>query len=369
MDAEPLLKHLRDKKPQVIEQWLELMSEQISRGYNLSNMKYRGDIYFDYLTDLHIPTDRHPIQQSVAQWCERFEELGLQIIDIIQCSHLWRRSLLEVCGDSLPINLYQNICLRIDDFEATLCENYWQITVASIKEKDMAIHELHDDRMNLIGKMAASMAHEIRNPLTSIKGFIKLLRSNIRTLPVEKADAYLEFIENECNNMHMQVTGFLSFSKRPMVEEEMAPISVKQMLDYNLSLLRPRLINENVNLSVKIADDMTLRVQKLAIQQVLNNLINNGIDALADTKYDKKMMISAFEDHQKAYIHITNNGPEIPANLAKSLFAPFVTNKTNGTGLGLTICKQIMSKNDGDISFSSSAKETVFKLSFPKSAS
>lgn len=369
MDAEPFLKHLRDMKPQVIERWQKLMSEQISRGYNESSMKFRGDIYFDYLTDLHIPPESHPIQELVTEWCRRFEELELEIIDIIQCSHMWRRSLMEVCADLISVTLYQSICLRIDAFEAVLCKNYWQITVASIKEKDMAIHQLHDDRMNLIGKMAASMAHEIRNPLTSIKGFIKLLRSNVRTLPMEKTDAYLEFIEAECNNMHMQVTGFLSFSKRPMVEEEKAPISVKQILDYNLSLLRPRLINENVHLSVSVADNMILRVQKLAIQQVLNNLINNGIDALADTRYDKKMRISAFEDHQNAHIHITNNGPPIPPELAKSLFTPFVTNKTNGTGLGLTICKQIMSKNDGDISFISTAKETVFKLSFPKSAS
>ncbi|WP_028547476.1 sensor histidine kinase [Paenibacillus sp. UNC451MF] len=369
MDAEPLLKLLRDKKPLVIERWQQLMSERLTRNYNLSNMTRKGDIYFDYLTDLHIETDSHPILQKVPEWCQRFEELQLQIIDIIQCSHMWRRSLVEVCGDSLSIKLFQAICLRIDEFEAVLTESYWQTTVASIKEKDMAIHELHDDRMNLIGKMAASMAHEIRNPLTSIKGFVQLLRSNIRTLPVEKTDAYLEFIEAECNNMHMQVTGFLSFSKRPMVEEEMAPISVKQILDYNLSLLRPRLINENVHLNVNILDNMMLRVQKLAIQQVLNNLINNGIDALSDAKYDKKINITAFEDHLKAYIHITNNGPEIPTELAKSLFTPFVTNKTNGTGLGLTICKQIMSKNDGDISFKSTEEETVFMLSFPKSAS
>ncbi|GAA4855559.1 sensor histidine kinase [Paenibacillus vulneris] len=369
MDAEPLLKHVRDKKSQVIEQWQKLMEEQILRGYNVSNMMRRGDIYFDYITDLHIPPEQHPIRQLVDDWCGRFEELGLQIIDIIQCSHSWRRALLDVLGDSLPATLYHQICLRIDDFEGILCKHYWQITLASMIEKDTAIHQLHDDLMNLIGKMAASMAHEIRNPLTSIKGFIKLLRSNIHSLPKEKIDSYLEFIEDECNNMHMQVTGFLSFSKKPMVEEEKEPISVKQMLEYNLSLLRPRLINENVNLCVKIPEHMTLRVQRLGIQQVLNNLINNGIDALSQAKYDKKMKISAFEDQRKAYIHITNNGPPIPAELAKSLFVPFVTNKTNGTGLGLTICKQIMHKNDGEISFSSTDKETVFMLTFPKSAS
>ncbi|MFE5320406.1 sensor histidine kinase [Paenibacillus sp. NPDC056579] len=334
--------------------------------YNTASLNRKADVYFDYLTDLHIDMTEHPLQEVVPDWCAKYQELELEIIDIIRCSHLWRKSLIEVGSDFLTLKLFREICLRVDHFEVLLCENYWQRTISDLKEKDMAINQLHDDRITLLGKMAASMAHEIRNPLTSIKGFLQLLRTNLRALPMEKADAYLEFIEAECNNMHMQVTGFLSFSKRPIIEEELADTSLKQILEYNLSLLNPRLINENVVLKVDIPDSITLRVQKLAFQQVLNNLLNNGIDALSEVKYEKIISIKAFEDQDHTWIWIGNNGPAIPAELAKTLFAPFVTNKTNGTGLGLAICKQIMTKNNGDISFQSTDRETTFKLSFQR---
>ncbi|MCS7458977.1 HAMP domain-containing histidine kinase [Paenibacillus doosanensis] len=364
MDEEPLLKKIRNSKPQIVQFWLR-GAIKLSGLAGIEKLQRNGDRYFDYLLDIHIPAAAHPFQAVVPDWCARYSELKLQIIDIIDCSHRWRQAFFAYCGDWAPKDLLQAISMRIDYFEVRLCEGYWQRTVSSLKEKDMAIHQLHDDRINLLGKMAASMAHEIRNPLTSIKGFLKLLRSNIQSLPREKADAYLEFIEEECNNMHMQVTGFLSFSRRPIIEEEMAHIPVKQMIEYNLSLLNPRLINENVHLSISIADHLTLNCQRLAIQQVLNNLINNGIDALSEIKHEKKMEIHAFEESRGISIHISNNGPAIPAEISNTLFTPFVTNKTNGTGLGLAICKQIMSKNEGDITFQSSEEKTVFILTFP----
>ncbi|OXM87255.1 sensor histidine kinase [Paenibacillus rigui] len=369
MDIEPWLTEIKKRKTQYIEYWIEQFNDQFVDQYDHAALYKQGDTLFDFFVDLHIPAEEHSIQWLVDDWCRKYKEVNVHIIHIITGAHLWRKTFLEIESEVITIAQYRDISYRIDQFERVMCECYWNQAVSAMREKDQAIHALHDDRINLIGKMAASMAHEIRNPLTAIKGFLKLLSSSLRYPDPTKFQTYIGYIENECNNIHMQVTGFLSFSKRPIMEEEMAVLPIKPTLEYSLSLLNPRLINENVELTVSVPSGLFVKVQKLAFQQVLSNLINNGIDALSEIKYNKKMHISCFEDQETVHIHVSNNGPRIPEEISRTIFAPFVTNKADGTGLGLAICKQIMSKNNGDISFTSNEFATTFMLTFQKNAS
>ncbi|MFH5182013.1 sensor histidine kinase [Paenibacillus sp. TAB 01] len=369
MKIEPRLMELRDNKANLINYWIEQFNDQFVDRFEYGILYKQGEALFEFFIDLLKPAEEHPIQWKVDEWCRIYNEMNVHIIHIITGAHLWRKTFLEAGSDLVSLELYREISYRIDQFERVLCECYWNQAVSAMREKDQAIHALHDDRINLVGKMAASMAHEIRNPLTAIKGFLKLLSTGIQHADSNKGQTYIQYIENELNHIHMQVTGFLSFSKRPIMEEELAVLPLKPTLEYSLSLLGPRLINENVELTVSVPSDLYVRVQKLAFQQVLSNLINNGIDALSDMKSNKKMHISCFEDQQQVHIHISNNGPRIPESISGTIFAPFVTNKSDGTGLGLAICKQIMTKNNGDITFTSNEHATTFMLSFEKNAS
>ncbi|WP_171654472.1 sensor histidine kinase [Paenibacillus foliorum] len=366
MDNKSLLVKMREMEQQYITHWIDALYNQSSGDTNHEELSRRGQSFFQYITDCHIPADNHPLLLEAVSWADKVENHEDQIKWIINNSHLWRSALLEVGGDTLSLGLFKQISSRIDHFEIVLCCSCWEKAKSRIKEMDVEFDRFHEDRINLIGKMASSMAHEIRNPLTSIKGFLKLLRLGIHQQAFEKADTYLDYIEHECDNILMQVTGFLSFSKRPIIEEELVCVSARQILDTNISLLNPRLIDENVDLLLTVPEKMKLKVQKLAIQQVLSNLLNNGIDALSVLKSNKKMSISCSEDSAYNYIRVSNNGPSIPAELAQTIFTPFVTNKEHGTGLGLAICRQIMTKNNGDISFTSNESETAFLLKFPK---
>jgi two-component system, sporulation sensor kinase D len=365
MDKELWQVKVKDRKTQFIQYWIEQFNDQFVDQYDSAILYKHNNILFDFIMDLHIPAEEHPVQWRVDDWCRKYEEINVHIIHIITGAHLWRKVFLDLGADIITMDTFKQISYRIDQMERVMCECYWNRAVSTMREKDMAIHALHDDRINLVGKMAASMAHEIRNPLTAMKGFLKLLSANIRNNDLSKSSTYIEYIENECNHIHMQVTGFLSFSKRPIMEEELTILPVKQTVEYSLSLLNPRLINENVELTLSAPSDLLLRVQKLAFQQVLSNLINNGIDALSDIK-NKKIHISCFEDPEQIHIHVSNNGPRIPEEMNRTLFAPFVTNKADGTGLGLAICKQIVTKNNGDITFRSNESVTTFMLSFQK---
>ncbi|PZE21345.1 sensor histidine kinase [Paenibacillus xerothermodurans] len=369
MENDPLIAQFREMRHEFVSTWLSNVSERLPDRFDTIELYQQGTAYFTYITDLHIPAELHPALHSAVNWYIQSDQKEIQYFQIMYSSHSWRRALLEVGELWLTVSLLKQLFARIDYFEMEVCRSFRQHEVVRFKQRDVAMDELHEDRMNLVGKMAASMAHEIRNPLTSIKGFLKLLRSGIQNKVVDKPLKYLDFIEHECDNIHMQVTGFLSFSKKPIMEEELVSISVKQVLEHNLSLLGPRLINENVDLTLSVPAETTLLVQKLAIQQVLSNLLNNGIDALTALKSERKIHISAYEDANHVYIEVSNNGPRIPAALQKTIFNPFVTDKANGTGLGLAICKQIMAKNHGDISFTSNDTETSFLLTFAKTES
>ncbi|TDF97508.1 sensor histidine kinase [Paenibacillus piri] len=366
MDNESLLAKVRDMEHEFITHWLNAVSSQFADA-DKDHLYQIGRAYFQYMTELAISAENHPAISHAAQWFMRSDNDMMTVQRIHYNSRSWRQALHAIGGKLLTMELFKRFCDRIDHFESEMCRIYWEQAAERTKEKELVLDQLHDDRMNLIGKMASSMAHEIRNPLTSIKGFLKLLRTGIHQQPFHKADSYLDYIEHECDNILMQVTGFLSFSKRPIMEEEPVYISAKQVLDHNISLLNPRLIDENVDLTLAVPEHIKIRVQKLAIQQVLSNLLNNGVDALSSVKTNKRITIICYEDHANAYIRVSNNGPKIPPELGQTIFTPFVTNKENGTGLGLAICKQIMLQNNGDISYTSNDQETAFLLTFRRS--
>jgi signal transduction histidine kinase len=317
--------------------------------------------------------ETHPIQQQVPHWCQFLAKKNIPFVHSLHSTHHWREALQETVlqmdpKPDVPLPAIMQIHSRIDAFERWVCDGYWNLTRSVLAEKDQKITELHDDRLNLIGKMAASMAHELRNPLTAIGGFLKPLRSNLPPEALTKVGKYIDVIQNEFENFQMQITGFLSFSKKRIIDEPFVIITTRQLVDSVLSMIRPRLVSENIHLEISPECDISLLVQKVAMQQVLSNLLNNGIDALSTTPSPKRIRIRCYEDEAAYYLSVTNNGPEIPEDVKETIFTPFVTSKMDGTGLGLTICKQIMAKNNGDITFTSDAKETNFILSFDKSA-
>lgn len=209
------------------------------------------------------------------------------------------------------------------------------------------------------------MAHEIRNPLTSIKGFIVLIRKILPPAALHIIDKYLTIIDSEFRNIEMQITGFLSFSRKPIAEENAESTPISTLLEKTLVLVNPLLLNENIELVLDVEEGLEAHLQKLAMIQVFSNLLNNAIDALRESdRLPRLIAIKAYVDGKYVYVRISNTGPEIPASIQASLFDPFVTGKTEGTGLGLAICKQIVERNGGEIRFETGSKETTFTLRF-----
>ncbi len=229
-----------------------------------------------------------------------------------------------------------------------------------IEEKNQFIDSTHKDRLTLLGQMTSSFIHEFRNPLTSIQGFIQLLRSEHQDMK------YLDIISSELEQLNFRISQFLLLSKKELIGKEKTHFSLNKMIDEVLNFLYPSILDTNVRVIKEVAEDMDLYGYADEIRQVLINIIFNAIDVLSQYRDDPQIEIKGFfvnDTHIK--IEISNNGPIIPDHLLKTIFEPFVTTKTLGTGLGLFVCREIIEKHKGILACSSEPDKTSFIMLLP----
>ncbi|MBT2684771.1 histidine kinase N-terminal domain-containing protein [Bacillus sp. ISL-37] len=229
-----------------------------------------------------------------------------------------------------------------------------------IEEKNQFIDSTHKDRLTLLGQMTSSFIHEFRNPLTSIQGFIQLLKSEHEDMK------YLDIISSELEQLNFRISQFLLLSKKELIGKEKTLFSLNRMIEEVLNFLYPSILDTKVRIIKEVADDMELYGYADEIRQVLINIIFNAIDVLSQYRDDPQIEIKGFfvnDTHIK--IEISNNGPIIPDQLLKTIFEPFVTTKTLGTGLGLFVCREIIEKHKGILACSSEPDKTSFIMLLP----
>lgn len=230
-----------------------------------------------------------------------------------------------------------------------------------IKEKNQFIDSTHKDRLTLLGQMTSSFIHEFRNPLTSIQGFIQLLKSDYPNMK------YLDIISNEIEQLNFRISQFLLLSKKELIGKEKVNFPLNELISEVLNFLYPSILDSKVKI---IKENHTKEVflcgYKDEIRQVLINIIFNAIDVLTpESKNPTIEIILKNINATKVQIDIANNGPEIPANLVQTIFEPFFTTKTLGTGLGLFVCKEIIEKHRGTLTCESQKSRTVFSIILP----
>jgi signal transduction histidine kinase len=238
---------------------------------------------------------------------------------------------------------------------------YSEIITKTLEEKQQFIDETHKERLTILGQMSASFVHEFRNPLTSIMGFVKLLRADNPMLP------YLDIISHELDQLNFRISQFLLVSRKEMWNEK-EMFSLNELFHEIIHFLYPSLVNSNVSIEKNMFYPIDLYGYRSEVRQVLLNILLNSIDALEAHVKNRQIIIDTFEDEQDIHIIIKNNGPMIPVDKIETIFEPFVTTKKLGTGIGLFVCKQIVEKHDGHISCESSPEWTRFCMTFQKQA-
>ncbi|WP_433748556.1 histidine kinase N-terminal domain-containing protein [Falsibacillus pallidus] len=249
--------------------------------------------------------------------------------------------------------------LIFDRFLYYAVSHYTELKNSIIRQKEEYISTTHDDRLSLLGQMTSSFVHEFRNPLTSIHGFIQLLKAEHQNLP------YLEIISGELDQLKFRITQFLMLSKKQIVDTEWANLSMNDLLDEVMSFLYPRIVEVNVRIEEDLQPGLHFSGYKEEIRQVFINIIFNAVEVLSDQHDDPVILLRAYEQNGSIVVSIKNNGPQIPLEHQATIFDPFFTTKKTGTGLGLYICKEIIEKHGGSLTCESAQDWTVFSISLP----
>lgn len=236
---------------------------------------------------------------------------------------------------------------------------YSEIVSRNLEEKQQYINETHKERLTILGQMSASFVHEFRNPLTSIMGFLKLLKLDYPDLP------YLDIISHELDQLNFRISQFLLVSKKEIWNES-ERFWLNDLFHDIIHFLYPSLVNANVSIEKNLPYPIAFFGCRSEVRQVVLNILMNSIDALEVIKENRKIIIDICEDENTIHIIIKNNGPMIPKEKIKTIFEPFVTTKKLGTGIGLFICKQIVEKHNGSIMCQSNSEWTEFRISFQK---
>jgi two-component system sensor histidine kinase PilS (NtrC family) len=217
------------------------------------------------------------------------------------------------------------------------------------RERDLQDRRLHASQLAAAGKLAAGVAHEIRNPLAAMMNAVSLLRDSFE--PDSDASALIEILLEESRRVNRIVGDFLSFA-RP-VGREWATTGAGSLIASTLALVEkdPRFAGA-VELQVRVADELpTLRVDVDRIREVLWNLLLNAAQAVG---VGGRVAVVAYPERGDSgpglRVAVEDSGPGIPGAMRERVFAPFETTKPNGTGLGLALAKHIVESHGGSIS-------------------
>lgn len=220
-------------------------------------------------------------------------------------------------------------------------------------------------RLSSLGKVAAGIAHEVRNPLASIRGLAQLLES-AESIQEDKVRAYTKVMISEVDRVN-RVVDRLSLLVS-MAEEQPALTSIKSLFDSVVEMAGHLARRRNVRLETALEDaDLAVELRPQHMTQAVLNMVINGVEAAPAGAWVRLGARRNSERGEDVAIEVENEGPSIPPSELDDLFQPFHTTKQHGTGLGLAITESIVREHGGEVSVRSGGNRTLFTVLLPAS--
>lgn len=262
-----------------------------------------------------------------------------QLLEIYKITNLQQIDKLTIRvrkkdGIFLPIVLMIH---PINDTNNNLEEFFYVMKEINLTEEESL---LQSDKMALIGQLAAGVAHEIRNPLTSLKGFIQLIRSDTKM-----NHDYLEIMENEIDRIDSISNELMAFAKPAPNYYQLH--NLQTIFENCMTLLEREALQKRIKVVRQFSEKIVkVYCDEQKIKQVIINLVKNGLEAM-----DKPGCLTIRIDKNEEYgiLSIQDEGTGIPKDLMEKLGQPFFTTKTSGNGLGLMMCYKIIEEHNGKI--------------------
>ncbi|MBM6619281.1 two-component system sensor histidine kinase NtrB [Bacillus suaedaesalsae] len=217
---------------------------------------------------------------------------------------------------------------------------------------------IYKRQMETVSQLSAGVAHELRNPLSVIKGFIQL--SSI----TNEWTKYYGTVLSEINRMNDIIDDFLSVSRKKGKRNNTLPQEVLESLTF---LIRSECLLHNISLEVSIEKiDECVSINEAMIKQVLLNLLRNSIDAFESQEENRNFKLIGYKEDHSYVIQVVDTGPGMSTEIVNQLGKPFFTTKEKGNGIGIPLCRKIIEDHGGVMKIDSKEGEgTRFQFTLP----
>lgn len=231
----------------------------------------------------------------------------------------------------------------------------------AVEEREREL--VRSERLAAVGKMAAMITHEVRNPLSSIGLNTELLEEELGGGPSEAKDL-LQAIHREVDRLTAITEEYLAFARLP--KPKLAYEAVNPMVGALAAFVREDLAAKKVELAVDLSsDDVIALIDAAQLRQCLINLVRNATEAVV-AKGKGTVTLRTRRSGTRAVIEVEDDGTGIPADVLPRLFDPFFSTKEGGSGLGLALTQQIVKDHGGDLEVDSTVgKGTIFRVAVP----
>jgi PAS domain S-box-containing protein len=226
----------------------------------------------------------------------------------------------------------------------------WAVMIRDITEQKQAQEVLiRTEKLSIAGELAASIAHEIRNPITTVKGFLQLLQTG-----TEEKWNYYSLMSSEIDRIELILSELLMLAKPQVSHFQQKNVSL--LIQEVVSLLIPQANMNNVLIHTEFdSDEVMIHCEENQLKQAFINFIKNAIDSMPQG--GKVVIQMESSDNEELLIRIIDQGYGIPEHILPKLGQPFYTTKEKGTGLGLMVSRKIIENHQGSIAIHS--KENI----------
>ncbi len=230
---------------------------------------------------------------------------------------------------------------------------YIDLTEQQRLEKEMG----HLDRLNLVGEMAASIGHEIRNPMTAIRGFLQMLKDREN---YKKDLTYFNIMIEELDRANEIISEYLNMAKDKNVD--LQPKYLDLIVKSIYPMIQADANYQEKNVKLNLGKPPIPLVDESEIRQMILNLARNGLEAMSPGGI---LTIGTTFEGEEIVLFVKDEGCGIDPMLMEKLGTPFITTKEKGTGLGLAVCYSIAARHHAKIGIETGANGTTFSVHFP----
>jgi signal transduction histidine kinase len=229
--------------------------------------------------------------------------------------------------------------------------------------QDLAIQKMlmRQDKLSSVGRLAAGVAHEINNPLTSVLTSAMLMLEDMEQDDANYED--MKIIADETMRCRKIVTNLLNFARQH--EPEKKSQDLNHVLEECLEMVKNQASFKSIKIHTKLEQDLPhLNIDRDQMRQVIINLLINAMEAM-DQKGEIILLTRYLQAKTSVELSVKDNGPGVSEDMKYKVFDPFFTTKANGTGLGLSICLGIIEQHGGTMEVESSGTGTTFIITLP----